>query len=83
MANGDLIQQVREQLQNPKGVSAKAAQILTLSLLADLYDKWADDHKKIDVMWNWFRPFAFIAGAIAVAVIGVAVTGHVQINIIP
>lgn len=48
MANGEVIKQVREQLQNPKGLSAKNAQLMTLTLLADLYEKWEADHKILE-----------------------------------
>ncbi len=50
MANGDLIKQVREQLSNPNGLTAKQAQVMTLSLLADLYEKWESDHAELERM---------------------------------
>lgn len=41
------------------------------------------DHQRVAVMWTWFRPFAVLAGAAALAIIGAAVTGHVSIAIVP
>lgn len=41
------------------------------------------DHQKVMTMWNWFRPFAVLAGIAAAAVVGAAVTGHVSISIVP
>jgi hypothetical protein len=54
MANGDTIKQVKELLENPKAMTGKTAQILTLTLLADLYEKWEADHNKMETLWPAF-----------------------------
>ncbi len=50
MANGDIIKQVRELLEDPKKMNAKTAQVMTLTLLADLYEKWQEDHTKLEAV---------------------------------
>lgn len=51
MANGEVIDQVRDLLKNPKGMTNKTAQIMTLTLLSELHEKWAEDHAKMEALW--------------------------------
>ncbi len=67
MANGDLIKQVRQQLDDPDGISTEAAVKLTLSLLADLYEKWQEDHKKTEAMWPGYKFAVWAAGILGAA----------------
>lgn len=67
MANGEVIKQVRDLLQDPKGMTGKQAQVMTLTLLLDLYEKWEADHDKVEKMWPVSRAVIWVGGAFGIA----------------
>ncbi len=78
MANGtDVIKQVRQLLENPDNMSQKTANVMTLTLLADLYEKWQTDHtdleavkESVEKMQPIVKIVQWVGGAIGLADIG-------------
>ncbi len=42
-----------------------------------------DDHPRVVVMWQWFRPMAWAMGIAVAALLTMAATGHLMIQVIP
>ncbi len=42
----------------------------------------ASDHPKVDTMWSVFRPMAWVMTAAILAIIGLAVSGRIVIDIV-
>lgn len=65
MVNGEIIKQVREILRkDAKGMSARSVQLITLALVADLYEKQEGDHVKIQELYPAYKIGRWLVGAI-------------------
>lgn len=76
-----LIKRIDYERSRPKEHTAMDDLMLDISRASLVFLR--SDHQRVAVMWAWFRPFAVLAGAAALAIIGAAVTGHIGITITP